>query len=57
MRLTQDKRLVEFYAKAPGQRTTIVHAENGYHHHLRRTRRLDCSPNLPVPVLPLTEEI
>jgi photosynthetic reaction center cytochrome c subunit len=53
--LEGNKRPVEIFAKAPGQRTTIVHAENG-----DTTTAYDgragwiAAPNLPVPVLPLT---
>jgi photosynthetic reaction center cytochrome c subunit len=53
--LTQDKRPVEIYAKAPGQRTTIVHAESGdtITSYDGRAGWI-AAPNLPVPVLPLT---
>jgi photosynthetic reaction center cytochrome c subunit len=53
--LNQDKRPVEFYAKAPGQRTTIVHAENGDTITTYDGRAgWIAAPNIPVPVLPLT---
>jgi len=53
--LNQDKRPVEFYAKAPGQRTTIVHAESGDTITTYDGRAgWIAAPNIPVPVLPLT---
>jgi len=53
--LTQDKRPVEIYAKAPGQRTTIVHSESGDTITTYDGRAgWIAAPNLPVPVLPLT---
>jgi photosynthetic reaction center cytochrome c subunit len=53
--LVAEKRPVEIFAKATGQRTTIVHTENG-----DSTTAYDgrsgwiAAPQLPLPVLPLT---
>jgi hypothetical protein len=53
--LDQDKRPLEIYAKAPAQRTTIVHASGG-----DTITAFDgragwiAAPNIPLPVLPLT---
>jgi photosynthetic reaction center cytochrome c subunit len=53
--LDAEKRPVEIYAKAPGQRTTIVHAPEGDSTTIYDGRAgWIAAPNLPAPVLPLT---
>jgi outer membrane lipoprotein-sorting protein len=53
--LNPDKRPVEIYAKAPSQRTTIVHGESGDTITTYDGRAgWIAAPNIPLPVLPLT---
>ena len=53
--LDQEKRPLEIYAKAPAQRTTIVHASGGDTVTVVDGRAgWIAAPNIPLPVLPLT---
>ena len=53
--LDAEKRPMEIFAKAPGQRTTIVHAPSGVFTTVYDGRSgWIAAPNIPLPVLPLT---